>query len=108
MAFITQGTELPNDINSKPIQALYPARANNVTVTGTTARSSAVGGMVKVVELTPTVDMFIKMGDSTVNATTSDIFIAAGVVYDFHMKGNTHIAAIRSSTSGTLYITELE
>jgi len=102
-------SKLARDDMGDPIQALFPARAQSITVTATTARNSAdFGTNVTLVELTPTQDMFVKFGSSTVVATSSDIFLASGGIYTYHTQGNPRIAAIRSSADGTLHITELE
>ena len=100
--------KMPRDGTGRSIQALHPTTAQTVTVTATTAVSGAnFGANCEVVELTPTEDMFIKFGDSTVEATSGDIFLRQGSVYTYAVKGDTRVAAIRSATSGTLYITEL-
>jgi len=100
---------LPLDVTGTRIQNLFPARAQSIAVIVTSVRNSAdFGAKVTIVELTPTQDMFIKFGDSTVAATSSDIFLASGGIYTYHTNGNPRIAAIRSSADGTLHITELE
>ena len=100
---------LPHDKNSKPVQALFPASQVAVTVTGTTARTAADFDVdTLAVELTPTEDMYIKFGDSTVTATSSDVLIKSGIVYVYAINGNDRLAAIRVSTNGTLYVTELQ
>jgi hypothetical protein len=46
---------------------------------------------------------YIEAGDSTVVATTSSTYLAAGAVYSFGIDSNiTHIAVIRATTDGTL------
>lgn len=46
---------------------------------------------------------YIEAGDSTVVATTSSTYLAAGAVYSFGIDSNvTHIAVIRASVDGTL------
>ena len=102
-------SRLPTDKTGERIQALFPARAQNFAVTATTARNGTdFGADVTVVELTPTQDMFVKFGSSTVVATTSDIPLLAGIVYTYHTQGNLRVAAIRDTVDGTLRITELE
>lgn len=102
-------SKLPLDDSGVRIQALFPARAQSITVTATTARNSTdFGEDVTVVELTPDQDMFVKFGGGAVVATTSDVFLAAGVVYTYPTGGNLRIAAIRDTADGTLRITELE
>lgn len=88
--------------------ACAPAATQIITVTGTTARSTPSFGSTTVsVELTPTVDMYVKFGDTSVVATTSDVRLNAGIVYTYKIGTNVRVAAIRDSSSGSLYVTEL-
>lgn len=106
---MTGKSKLASDAMGEPIQALFPARAQNIAVIATTVRNGVdFGANVTLVELTPTQDMFVKFGSGTVEATSSDVFLASGGIYTYHTKGNPRIAAIRSTTDGTLRITELE
>ena len=52
-------------------------------------------------------DCYIKLGDSTVAATSSDTFLKANVieVFDWNLGGHTHIAGIVPTSTGTLRIT---
>ncbi len=75
-----------------------------ISISGTTARSAALTtGLIRIYS---TVDCFIKFGDSTVTATTSDHFIAGGAIYDLNHK-TTNFAAITSGGTGTIYASEL-
>lgn len=75
-----------------------------VSISGTSARSAALTtGMVR---LQPTVDGYIKFGDSNVTATTSDAFVFGGGCYDLAYTG-TNVAMITSGATGTLNITNL-
>jgi hypothetical protein len=103
-------TELPEDMRGDPIPALClkDSGGHSISVTATSARNATAMTDTKIVSLYATVDVFLKLGDDTVVATTSDHFFPAGVYYDIHIKDNTHIAAIRASSDGTLYISEKE
>lgn len=55
------------------------------------------------VELTPTVDCYIRQGDAPVALSTGvDQFLAAGAIYTQSVHGK--IAAITSGAAGTLHI----
>lgn len=50
--------------------------------------------------------VFVRFGDSTINATTTDgMPIPGGAVEVFNHHGATHLAAIFASGSGTVYLT---
>lgn len=50
---------------------------------------------------------FIKIGNGTLTATTSDVYLPAGVVDYVIVTPGESIAAIQASASGTLYVTEM-
>ena len=75
--------------------------------TATTARSSAFNAHTHTIQITATQICFVKLGDVTVEAAVTDHYIVAGVPYKLPVRGNTHIAVIRSSADGNLYITEM-
>lgn len=111
-------TLLPKDADNNAIPALrvMDGGAHNIAVTATSARNTtAFNDETKVISLYSTSDVFIKFGDNTAVATTSDHFFPAGVYYDIAITGgsgkgphNAHIAVIRSAEDGTLYISEKE
>ena len=99
----------PRDDTNETIPALFPARAQTIDVSATSAIcTSDFGGKVQVVDLTPTADMFIKFGAAGQAATSGDIFLKSGVPYTYQTSGNLRIAAIRDTADGKLHITELE
>ena len=102
---------LPLDTNGNPIDAmrLRAGGAQKIAFTATSARqASAFATDRLVISIYATQDCFVKTGDGTVVATTNDHFIPAGFWARIALKGHTHIAAIRSSADGTLYISEME
>lgn len=107
-------TFLPKDSDNNPIPALRlkDSGAHSVAVTATSARNStAFDNDTRVVSLYATAPMFVSFGDGSVTATTSDHYFPAGIYYDIAIGGgkagqSTHIAAIRESSDGTLYISE--
>jgi hypothetical protein len=109
-------TLLPTDENDNVIPAirLKGSNAHSISVTATSAKNStAFDAGTRITSLYATEDIYIKFGDSSVIATTSDHFFPKGTYYDFSIGGGkvkqfTHIAAIQVSTPGTLYISEKE
>lgn len=104
---------LPTDRNAHAIQALRPAvsgGAHSITTSGTTdTNGDAFADDTKIIGVVATEDAFIRLGTSTVEATTSDHFLPAGVYFYFNIDGNvTHLAAIQSTSAGVVYISEME
>lgn len=85
----------------------YPGTSQTVSVSGTSAATTnAVGSYINKVRLRSTTDCFIKFAKSP-TATTSDMFLPAGETEYFDVKPGQKVAAIQSSASGTLYVTEM-
>lgn len=109
-------TLMPTDSNDNAIPALRlkPSGAHTIAATATSARNTAAfNAETKIVSLYATVPVYVNFGDQTVTATTSDHYFPAGLYYDIALGGDqsaqfTHIAVLRVSTSGTLYISEKE
>lgn len=109
-------TLLPTDAKGNPIPAvrLKSGGAHQIAVTSTSARNAtAFGSDTEIVSLYASGAVFIKFGDSTVTATTSDHYFPAGVYYDFSIGGGdvkqyTHVAALRADQDCILYISEKE
>ena len=100
-------SELYQDTKGYPIQgALRLDVAQKITVTATTARNST-DFTHKILRIYSTEDSFIKLGDSTVEATANDHFLPKEVVDFISVGDHTRLAAIRDSADGTLYISEL-
>lgn len=107
-------TLLPTDQNNNPIPALRlkDSGAHKINVTASSARNSAAFAMdTQIISLYATVPVYIALGGSGVTATASDHYFPAGVYYDVAIGGDgaphkTHIAVLRESTDGTLYISE--
>ena len=101
---------LPIDANSFPIQALaLVGTTGKISITGTSARVALPSGVghEDVLRLASTTDCYIKFGDSTVEATTSDALFTAGVELFKVPAAATHVAAIQVSASGVMTVTEL-
>lgn len=107
-------TLMPTDQNNNPIPALRlkDGGAHKINATATSARNStAFNSETQIISLYATTGVYIKFGDSAVTATTSDHYFPAGVYYDFAIGGDgaaqkTHIAALRESSDGAVYISE--
>ena len=95
----------PVDKNSKGFQAIYIGTNQTVSITGTSAQSSAFQTGARIVRLFATQDCFVAIG-SNPTATTSDCFMPSGLVQYFGVQEGQKLAVIRSSSNGTLYITE--
>lgn len=107
----------PLDSNNNPIPALRlkDSGAHSIAATASSARNStAFDADTEIVSLYASVPVYIKMGDATVAATTSDHYFPDGLYYDFaigadNANHNTHIAVLRAdSEDGTVYISEKE
>lgn len=109
-------TVQPIDSNNNAIPALRLKNggAHSISVSASSARNaSAFDDNTKVISIYADVPVYIKMGDSSVTATASDHYFPEGIYYDFAIEGNasvrhTHIAVLRTSTDGTVYISEKE
>ncbi len=110
-------TYLPTDANQNPIQALRLKQSGAQTVaaaTGSSARNSvAFAADTLVVSLYATQDVYVRFGDNTVTAASTDHFFPANTYYDFSIgdKGAaryTNVAVRAATAAGTLYISEKE
>jgi hypothetical protein len=107
-------TLLPRDADDRAIPALRlrPGAAQTVSVTSTSARNAtAFNAETRVIGIYATVPVYIKPGDSSVTATSSDHYIPAETYMDIAVGGGvpdqyTHAAFIRASSDGTVYISE--
>ena len=109
-------TLMPTDQNNNPIPALRlkDAGAHKITSSAVSARNAtAFSDETQIVSLYATQGVYIKFGDATVTATTSDHYFPAGVYYDFAIGGGgdstahkTHIAVLQESTAGDVYLSE--
>jgi len=101
----TKGKDTPS--SAAGFQAIYPGTVTKITVTGTTARMGAgVGTAVTIFRVICTEDSYIKVGNSTVNATTNDVYLPADTVEYFGIQPGQYVAAIRDTVSGTCHIAE--
>lgn len=107
-------TLLPIDDNNYPIQALRlaPGKAHTLAVTATSARNTtAFDTATRVIGIYATVPVFVRLGSSSVTATNTDHYVPADTLIDIAIAGDneqsfTHLAAVRASSDGALYISE--
>ena len=88
---------------------LRPINGQKVAASGTTART-ATAFENNDIGIYCATDCYIKFGDSTVTATTTDggydMLVAAGSRQDVRNGGASHVAVILASGSDTVYINE--
>jgi hypothetical protein len=109
-------TILPRDSNDNVIPALRlrDGGAHVISASGTSARNiTAFNADTRIVSLYTSSPVYLKFGDSSVTATSSDHYFPADVYYDVSIGGDkmahyTHIAALAVSASGSVYISEKE
>lgn len=110
-------TSLPLDKNNNPMPALRLKNggAHTISATASSARNAtAFSADTKIVSLYATVPVYVRMGNSTVAATSADHYFPEGTYYDLAIGAHaaaqyTHIAVLRvGSESGTVYISEKE
>lgn len=95
----------PIDKNSKGYQAVIAGTQQTVSVGAGSTQSSAFATGVRIIRVFSTQDCFLKFG-SDPTATTSDCFCAGGIYQYYGVQEGWKVAAIRSSSSGSLYICE--
>lgn len=111
-------TLLPKDADNNIIPALRlrdsGAHSLNVGVAAT-RNIVAFNDETKIISIYATAPVFLKFGDNTVVATTSDHYFPGGVYYDIAITGgagkgahNAYVSAIRAEEDCTLYISEKE
>lgn len=104
---------LPRDKFGHPYPALRPKPDGShiVAFTNVQARNStAIGDDTQVVRVSCDQVCYIKFGGNTVEASAADddMLLWAGIIYEFACREHKYISAIRSSTNGNLFITEME
>jgi hypothetical protein len=87
-------------------QALNPSTTVVVAIGGTSAQNSSPI-VAEVVRLIATSDCHVKFSPTGGSATTSDMFLKAGVAEYFSMKGDQYIAVIQATAGGNLFITNM-
>ena len=84
-------------------QAIFPGTTQKVAYTGTAGNSTAITGA-SIVRVVLTTAGCIKIGNA-VTATTSDIYMSAGVPEYFGISEGDRVSAVQSSAGGDMYVT---
>lgn len=77
-----------------------------VAISGSSAASPAFSSQTSVVRVVSTTDCFVRF-DANPTATTSHMYLPAGVVEYFLVTSGHRIAGIQRSAAGNLYVTEM-
>ncbi len=109
-------TYLPVDSNNNPIPAMRfkTDGAHSISATSTSARNStSFASNTRVISVYATGPVYIKFGDSSVTASSSDHYFPEGVYYDIAIGGDnvgqfTHVAVLRVTDDCNVYISEKE
>ena len=86
-----------------------PGVSQNVAYTGTHGRiANAISDHIFLVRVVLTTSGHIKIGnEGNLAATTSDIYMPAGIPEYFAVRPGEKISAIRETSSGTMHVTEI-
>ena len=84
-----------------------PVNGQHFSYTGTSARNTTALAA-DLITVHSTTDCYLKFGAGTVTASSSnyDFHLVAGQYFYLRTNGATHIAAIRVSANGILYLNE--
>jgi hypothetical protein len=102
-------TELPRSSNDEIIQtgSLQGAVTQAVSISGTTAKSTALGKATRLIRIVSTEPCFIRMGLTGDAALVTDMPLLQNIPEYFGVTPEQFIHAIMASGSGTLTITEV-
>lgn len=87
-------------------QAIIPGTTRVVAIGGSSAQSVAFQASTSIVRVAPTSDAWIKFGSNPTADITTSIFMAAGTVEYFGVKGGNKVAVLQDSAAGSLSICE--
>jgi hypothetical protein len=93
--------------NPFPVDTLAALGVSRLVAMGATSTNLALTTTTRRVSIHATVAGFYAVGTGAQTASSTSHYIGAGERLDFDVAANTQIAAIRSTTDGTLYISEL-
>jgi hypothetical protein len=98
-------SKLAIDANAKPIQVMRPATNQVVSVTATSAQSTAVPVDCRVIRIVSTVACYYTLDSAT--ATNQSIFLPANSLEFLHVYAGDQVAVISDGTDGSMFITEM-
>jgi hypothetical protein len=87
------------------IQAVYLGAVHNVTTSGSSAQSGAVGADTTLVRLVATEACYVAIGDNP-TATSSSMYLPAATPEYFGIGGGQKVAALQVASGGVLNVTE--
>ena len=90
-----------------PVDTLAGIGVARLIAMGATSVNLALTSTTRRISIHATVAGFYAVGTGAQTASSTTHYIGAGERLDFDVLANSQIAAIRSSTDGTLYISEL-
>jgi len=93
--------------NPLPVDTLAALGVSRLVAMGATSPNLALTTTTRRVSIHATVAGFFAVGTGAQTASSTSHYIGAGERLDFDVAASTQIAAIRSTTDGTLYISEL-
>ena len=79
--------------------------SQKVTIGAASAQSATFSDSTTIIRIFTTTDCYIKVATNP-TATTSDMFIAGGIIEYFGIEKGHKIAVIQDASGGTLHITE--
>lgn len=104
---IDSNAALTYDKNLNPIQGALEPKVAQTFALSIASNRIATDFTKKVIKIYSTVDCFYKLGNSTVTAVTTDHFLPAKTIEYIAVGSNMRLAAILSSGTGTLYLSEM-
>jgi hypothetical protein len=88
--------------------AYVPGTTQNITTSGTSQASSAVGASTAIVRIAVNADTYIAVGSAPTATTSSMLIPSGGTEFIAVNKGTDKIAVLQVSASGIASITELQ
>jgi hypothetical protein len=103
-----QRPQMVRDTSGGMVQALYPVSNATLNVSGSSSRV-AMADPISLVRIAANVDCYLKFGNSSVVATSSDMLFPAGAeVFSVEDPAITHVAAILvGATPGVVTATKM-
>lgn len=108
IVLVDPATGLPSqNTNGLPVDTLASLGAARSVAMGSASANIALTSTTRRISMHATAAGFYSVGVVAQTANASSHYIGAGERLDFDVAANTQIAAIRATTDGTLYISEL-
>lgn len=98
--------ELPRDSRNVPVNVLQPIDTLAVPIGATATLINSFEDGVEVLRIVATVNCHLEFGPAPI-ATTSSMFLPAGVVEYFQRKPGCVVSVIQNTSAGMLYISSM-